>query len=135
MSKSTASYNPCCTYPGEYTPLPDIIGWQLRIEGQQDDPAAQPVDTAEFDDHFILRVPLAGHHREDILVYVHDGVISLVITDGHTEDAMARQRHIRLPGHIATGFVSASYQSGLLTIHVPKSTAAADIQSQEVAVY
>lgn len=135
MTRSHSEYDPCRAYPGEYIPLPDIIEWQSRVEGQQDDPSAQVVDVSEFDDHFILRVPIAGRHREDLLVYVHDEVISLVISDSHTDEVMVRQRHIRLPGHIATGFVSASYQGGLLNIYVPRSDEAADMKCQQVVIY
>lgn len=133
-------------YPGLYTPAIDVEGLRFAAAKDVENVSEIPsVSETEFDDHFLIELSLPGTPRENIMIYVQDEIISIVIKDAgihipqlHSKrlDATGCANHnIKLPGHIETGFISASFRKGLLRIHVPKCREKGHIAKQEVAIY
>lgn len=96
-----------------------------------------PLDIFETEDHYRIDVSLPGFKREEILLEVEDGVLSLTAerdsyatpTDAgcialRTERyAGAIDRQIRLPAHVQSNLLRAMLEDGVLSIVVPKAVA------------
>jgi HSP20 family protein len=133
-------------YPGLYTPTIDIEGLRYAnaqdVENVNEIPA---VSETEFEDHFLIELSLPDTPRENIMIYVQDEVISIVIKDAgvhvrglhskRLDEKGCASHNIKLPGHIETGFISASFRKGLLRIYVPKCIEKGEISKQEVVIY
>src|SRR4051812_210265 len=102
-------------YPGRYTPNREIDPLLKYIEEIVEDIGDHPsIRLEEFPDHFVIEVSVPGIPRENIFIYVHDEIITLLIKDASihlpnlhhmvlTEKGSACH-NIRLKGHIETGF-------------------------------
>ncbi|MFB6120417.1 MAG: archaeal heat shock protein Hsp14 [Halobacteriaceae archaeon] len=104
---------------------------------EPDERGRTAVDVAESDDEFTITVDLPGYDREDIDLRIRDD--TLHVTAEHEEEAEAEEeeeylrkerrhrsvsRTIHLPAEIDEKGTEASYQNGVLTVTVPKVTAA-----------
>ena len=133
-------------YPGLYTPSLDVEG--LKYEGAKEVENLNEVPSVsetEFENHFLIELSLPGIPRENIMVYAQDEIISVFIKDAachlpnlHSKSLDKRGyacHNIKLPGHIETGFISASFRKGLLRIYVPKCPDKGEIREQDVVIY
>ena len=98
-----------------------------------------PLDVRETGNEYVLDASLPGVKPEDIKITAVENVLTIQATrkteseqkDQKTGRYVRRElyegevsRSIRMPGPIDTNKVSASYERGVLTLHVPKSDAA-----------
>jgi HSP20 family protein len=101
-----------------------------------DAPAAQrwapPMDLIEAEDHYVLKADLPGLFEEDVAIEVENGVLTLSgerkAEHERTESGWYRverafgrfQRQLTLPEGIDADGVTADFERGVLTVHIPK---------------
>lgn len=121
-------------YPGAFTPLPEVeaILQQTKPAGNAD-AGKLPVNMSECDDSYTIEVIMPVVKREDILLQVHDHILSIAVLHRdcrdfkkenlqlHEFDAECLERHILLPKYADAAFVSAEYKEGILNLHIPKA--------------
>ena len=91
-----------------------------------------PLNLYELEDEFVMTVELPGIRTEDLEVTVKSGVLTLQGSrqspEGISDDRYRRherfrgswQRSITLPDRIHEEGLSAEFQQGVLTVHLPK---------------
>ena len=91
------------------------------------------LDVYENKDNFVVKAELPGMKKEDIVVSLHDGSLSISgerkTESKHEEGEVYRaerffgrfQRTVTLPTTVAADKVQASYKDGVLTITLPKT--------------
>jgi HSP20 family protein len=90
------------------------------------------LDLYESGDHLVAVVELAGMHKEDIDISLHDGTLTISgerkreSTNGEKTQRTERyvgtfRRSITLPTRVDAGKVSAIYQDGILKVTLPKA--------------
>lgn len=132
--KYNATYTKECeVYPGEYTLLPETEALMKEVEIAGTGPGVQPlVNMEETSDCFKIEMIIPAAKREDIFIYTHDNILSIVILHKHCEELRRRlqihefdsaclERHILLPLNADTEFICAEYRQGILSMHIPKS--------------
>jgi len=138
MAESSQS---CYDFPVSFTrwdPLRDLFALQERIDRMADAGAAgwtPPVDLYETADRYVLTAELPGLTREDIVINVVDGTLTL---EGRRQAAAvpceryhrverghgAFRRRFSVPVPIDSQAVSADLKDGVLTVTLPKSAGA-----------
>ena len=90
------------------------------------------LDLTETADDYILRIEAAGIHKENLDLNLTGTLLTItgrreVATEGSGETYLRREREfgkfmrtIRLPAPVVEKEVKATYQDGVLTIHLPK---------------
>jgi HSP20 family protein len=90
---------------------------------------ALPVEVAEHEDHFLLRIEVPGVKRDNLEVTIDGRVLILNVFAGSavSDDAAAepgreviRSKRIALPESIEAERVSASLEDGILEVTLPK---------------
>lgn len=135
-------------YPGEYNPPREVksLVEELQTRGRRFAP--QPlVNMDEFKECFRIEVVVPGVKREDIFVFLHDNILSIVVPDKHREefrikkmqihefDTKSFERHILLPDNADTEFISAEYKQGILSLYIPKSNKPSSPDTKQIIVY
>jgi HSP20 family protein len=113
------------------------------------------VDTYETEEAFVVEADLPGVHQENIDLHFEQGTLTISGRRASTLPAVepgkgaqklrvyaaerlsgAFSRSVRLPEYVDGEKISASYASGVLTVHIPKATGALPrkiaIQAQNV---
>lgn len=130
---TTQIYKEYTVYPGEYIPLPEVNALLSTMQSTNKISAARPsVNVDEYKDYYKIEVMVYGVKREDILINVNENILSILALQKESEDDKKNQlhefshdcfdRHILLPDNTDSQLIIAEYQSGILTIYVPKST-------------
>jgi len=134
-------------YPGEYIPLPEVEILLEELKKPGKDYVAKPlVNMNECKDCFKIKVVVPGARREDIFIYVHDNILSIVVLNKdcevlkeklqiHEFDAECLERHILLPDNADSEFVSAEYRQGILNLHIPKTHESSKTNTKQIVVY
>ena len=90
------------------------------------------LDLTETADEFIVRIEAAGIHKENLDINLTGTLLTItgrreLMTEGSGETYLRREREIgkfmrtiRLPAQIVEPEVKATYQDGVLVIHLPK---------------
>jgi HSP20 family protein len=134
-------------YPGEYVPMPEVEALleELMLAGN-DSIATPPVNMDEFRDCYKLEVAVPGVSREDFFITVHNTTLSITVL--HKEDKKVKkglqihefettcfERHLLLPENADTEFVSAEYNRGILSLHIPKTYEPPKARTSQIVVY
>jgi HSP20 family protein len=121
-------------YPGEYIPMPEeeALLEDLRIHCK--DEVAKPlVNMNELKDCFTIEMMVPGVKRDDIVIHVHDNILSIAVLHKdcgdvkkkklqiHEFDSECLKRSILLPGNADTVFINSEYEAGILRIYIPKT--------------
>jgi len=134
-------------YPGEYVPMPEAIALLEELKIHSGDAAANPlVNMDESRDCFKIEVQVPGVRREDIFIYAHDNVLSILVLRKdrenlkkklqiHEFNAGSFERHILLPDDADTEFTSAEYRQGMLILHIPKTYEPSKSNTNQIVVY
>lgn len=135
-------------YPGEYNPPREVKSLVEEIQNKGRHFAAQPlVNMDEFKECFRIEVVVPGVKREDIFVFLHDNILSIVVPDKRSEefnvkkmqihefDTKSVERHILLPDNADTEFISAEYRQGILSLYIPKSNEPSSADTKQIIVY
>lgn len=117
----------------------DFIGDQSSV--------IAPVNLIEDEHCYRLDVAIPGVKRENIFVKLSDNLLSIVtinkqsksLADAssgvHEFDEHPFERNLQLPETADTQFMSAEYRSGVLSIHMMKSTNAIQQGMRQLVVY
>ncbi|HJS54320.1 MAG TPA: Hsp20/alpha crystallin family protein [Chitinophagaceae bacterium] len=142
--ESSLTYNETCSaYPGQYVPLPDI---ETSKTDQMNIVTEPLINMDEFDDYFRIEVAIPGIRKEDILISLHDNVLSVTVchrpapgavkkTRIHEFDVSYFERHILLPEDADAQLISAEYKVGILNLYIPKAIEPAKNHPVQIAVY
>jgi HSP20 family protein len=135
-------------YPGEYNPPREVKSLLEELQTKDRHFAAQPlVNMDEFKECFTIEVVVPGVKREDIFVYIHDTILSIVVLNTNREefrskklqihefDTKSFERHILLPGNADTEFISAEYRQGILSLYIPKTDEPSAPDTKQIIVY
>ncbi len=127
-------FSPFALYPYRRVTVPAIGSAPI---------ASMPVDVAEAEDHYVVKASIPGIPADDIDVTVHDGVLTIKAeTQSETEQQEAnyrlRERHVgsvqrrfTLPSTVDEDHLTAQYDDGVLTLHIPK---ASEVQPRRIAI-
>ncbi len=133
-------YNPSVSYPNlrdEMDRLFDVAFpalSTLQREGLFGDlPGQFPVDLYQEKESFVVRAELPGFRKEDLVVEVADGVLTIsghqkteTKSDAEKSNTVTTQerrfsRAISLPEHLQQDKIQATYENGVLAVKLPKS--------------
>lgn len=100
-------------------------------------PGSVAVDVADVGDEYVVTADLPGYDTDDIELLLVDGALKLEATRDDEDYAEGRylrrertdtsvSRRIRLPEPVDEEAVSASYDSGVLTVTLPKVAGESD---------
>jgi HSP20 family protein len=99
-----------------------------------------PVDLYQEKNAFVVRAELPGFKKEDLAVEVADGLLTVTghqkteaTTDTEKKATQERKvsRSIALPEHVQVDKIQATYESGVLTVKLPKSE---EVKPKQIAV-
>ena len=135
-------------YPGEYCPAggAELIADEMN-EPTVSDGARPLLNMNEFDNYFLIDMVLPGIRRDDIILQVHDGILSIMVAckqRTHTEkntlqihefDASYLKRNIMLPSNADSVFINAVYEDGILHLVVPKASHPAISTPTRIIIY
>lgn len=86
----------------------------------------------EEDDEFVVTADVPGFQKDDIDLQIRDNTLSIDATheqqaEEEDETYLRSERkhrslreHVRLPEPVREGDVTAAFQNGVLTVHIPK---------------
>jgi HSP20 family protein len=134
-------------YPGEYVPMQEVEALLEKLVLAGNDSVAKPlVNMDESRDCYKIEVAVPGVSREDFFIAVHDTTLSIVVL--HKEDEKVKkglqmhefdttcfERHLLLPENADTEFVSAEYNQGILSLHIPKTYKPPKARTSQIVVY
>lgn len=148
MNSSTIYSRHCTVYPGEHTLLPEMEALLENLRIPREDSAIKPpVNLDEFKDCYKLEVAMPGVKRGDILIYLNNTILSIVVLHKDSEkpnieklqlhefESERLERHILLPDDADTEFISAEFRQGILKLHIPKTNEPLRAASSQIVVY
>ena len=94
-------------------------------------PGSVPVDVVDTGEEYVVTADLPGYETDDIELTLSEGTLRLEASqteEDHREGQYLRRertkttanRRIRLPEPVEEESVSAGYENGVLTVHLPK---------------
>ncbi|WP_247003115.1 Hsp20/alpha crystallin family protein [Halosolutus gelatinilyticus] len=95
-------------------------------------PGSVPVDVADTGEEYVVTADLPGYDTDDIDLTLSDGTLRLEATRTDEEEyaegrylrrertRASASRRIRLPEPVDEDAISAGYEDGVLTVHLPK---------------
>jgi HSP20 family protein len=147
MGEKLSYHKECLVYPGEYVPMPEIEAILEELKYASTDSVPRPlINMDEFNDYFKMEVSLPGVRREDIVIYMHENVLSICVLHKNSEELKKKfqihefeteclERHILLPENSDPEFISAEYKQGILSLHIPKTEEPSRTNPNQVVVY
>jgi len=126
----TVSFRPSQTRSPQSQKQPDyfLVNWHVSGQSHIWRP---PTDLLELEDHFLIRIEIAGMNEKDFEISLDQNLVSV---SGVRQDIPDRRAYhqmeinfgefvsmIEVPGQIDSRKVTAEYQSGLLLIYLPKA--------------
>lgn len=133
----------CSAYPGGYNPMPEI---QELLNDKRNCMKQPPLNIDEFDDFFRIEVSVPGTHKQDIVVFVEDHILTIKVIHKennagaskpwiHEFDMNYFEREVSLPEDADTEFATAEYREGILSLLIPKVTNHSKVHPGRIVVY
>jgi len=133
-------------YPGEYVPLPETEALVQSLTLWDINTAKPLVNMDEQEDCFSIEMFVPGVSHEEILIYVHDNILSVIVlnqnygtfikpSETHKYKINHFERHIVLPANADAAFASATYRQGILKLYIPKNETPTLSGSIHIIVY
>jgi HSP20 family protein len=135
-------------YPGAYVPRTELESRYSNLCLNACEAAAEkPVNIEEEQDCYKMAIAMPGLRREDILIFVHDHILSIGIHHYTAEQLLLPERlmqqggmrdtekHIQLPDTADAEFISAEYQKGILNLFISKNPSGSKVNNRQVVVY
>lgn len=141
MTINIPNKNEHSVYPGEYIPTPEAESMLLKLKDSCLGAACQhDYNLHEFEDYFSLNLEMPGLRKEEILIYVHDKIVSILVRsrnlpDAEGEDTKFQEQHMQLPENSDLGFAHAEYLDGVLKLYIPKAVNSSATISCQIVVY
>ncbi|ADE55501.1 Hsp20/alpha crystallin family protein [Coraliomargarita akajimensis] len=82
-----------------------------------------PVDLFEAEEGYFARFELPGMKKDSIGLRLEEGVLTIEPIDATAEGGPRFERSISIPDGVDHGKVGANYESGILTVSMPKEEA------------
>jgi HSP20 family protein len=136
-------------YPGQFVPLlsETAVKKVLKKSHTGNRTMYPAVSLADEADYVKVEIAVPGVVREDFVVYADKNFLTVCVT--HKESGIQPQenngqpgfnniffyKRIELPLNVDTAFISAEYNSGVLHLHIPKSTEPAANLHTRIVVY
>lgn len=105
-----------------------VITWRIAV--RRPHTWHPPTDLYETDEKFIVRIEIAGMHKEEFCVSLENNI--LTVSGSRPDMSLKRSFHqmeipfgdfktnIELPSPVDADSVTAEYRDGFLNIHLPK---------------
>ncbi len=105
------------------------------------------INLEEYEDYYKLEIRMPGIKRSEIVVYIHDNILSVAGKQResfcseerelkiHEFDTACFQRHVFLPHNADTAFMSAEFRKGILQLHIPKTNEPLFLKARQIIVY
>ena len=106
-------------YPGEYIPLQETEILHEELQHTKGISATIPIHMHDLVDYYKVEVSLPGVRREELMVSIQGGILSIEILPYH--DLGPVEQNVIIPGHIDCEFVTASFLEGMLGVFLPKA--------------
>lgn len=106
----------------------EAIGWKVRMQSHIWSP---PTDIFEIETDYIVRVEIAGMHKQDFSIQLEENY--LIISGTRHDKSERRAYHqmevrfgefstvVAIPSPVKADFASAEYNDGFLTVTLPKA--------------
>lgn len=129
---SLIRWEPFARMDDMFSRLPSLFG-RLPLPGEQSMEWAPSVDISETEKEYLIRATLPAVKKEDVVVSVNNGILSLSGERRQKEEQKSEKSHkvesfygsfarsFALPDGIDAPAISAESKDGVLTIHVPKT--------------
>ena len=129
---SLIRWEPFARMDDMFSRLPSLFG-RLPLPGEQSMEWAPSVDISETEKEYLIRATLPAVKKEDVVVSVNNGILSLSGERRQKEEQKSEKSHkvesfygsfarsFALPDGIDASAISAESKDGVLTIHVPKT--------------
>lgn len=133
-------------YPGEYILMPEIEALLGDFKIIRKDAFRPLVNMDELADSFKIEMAIPGVKNEDILIQVHDHILSVTVLHKDRREMMKElkmhefetecfERHIVLPDNADSEFASAEYRQGILKLYLPKTKEHSKFSTNQIVVY
>ncbi|MBS0579280.1 MAG: Hsp20/alpha crystallin family protein [Proteobacteria bacterium] len=118
-----------------FTRMPSLFGRWPQLTGEQNMEWAPSVDISETGEEYLIRATLPAVKKEDVVVTVDNGILSLSGDRRQKEEQKDEKFHkvesfygsfarsFSLPDGTDAAAIRAESKDGILTIHVPKTKA------------
>lgn len=104
------------------------------------------INMDEYDNFYKVEVSLPGIHKEDIVIFVEDHILTVEVIHKersafqgrsriHEFDMNYFERQIALPEGTEAEFATAEYKEGILTLIIPKLTEHSGFRPGRIVVY
>lgn len=105
-----------------------------------------PLNIDEYDDFFRIEVSLPGTHKQDIVVFVEDHILTIKVVHKENSGAASKpwvhefdmnyfEREVTLPDDADTEFATAEYREGILILLIPKVANHSKVHPGRIVVY
>jgi HSP20 family molecular chaperone IbpA len=134
-------------YPGEYVPKEEIDD-NLKVKSKENCISNCLVNIAENKTHLEIAVCLPGMNKQDITVELKKNNIMIYVNQFKNGKQLQKEkflmhefensrmfRRIKLPQHADLTFISATFQHGILRLHIPKGNNHVYGKPHFVAIY
>lgn len=143
MGKDLTHIADCSAYPGKYVPMPEIEELIVDKKICMTQPA---INMDELDNFFKVEVSLPGIHKQDILIFVEDHILTIRVIHKendypsstqriHEFDINYFERQIALPEDSDLEFITAEYRDGILNLIIPKVAKHSRFHPGKIVVY
>src|SRR5512138_3901615 len=121
MGFNTIYIDESSAYPGHYVPMPDIEELLSNRKSCMTQPA---INMDEFDNFYKVEVSLPGIHKQDIVIFVEDHILTIKVIHKEQDTSHGRsrihefdvnyfERQITLPEETEAEFATAEYNDGI----------------------
>jgi HSP20 family molecular chaperone IbpA len=150
MNYNTALSTECFIYPGAYALLPETKTRLGELKSEIIESADRlPVNINEFPDCYRFEAGIPFASREEIMLDIKDGILSIIILRRTSSPGDVRknvlqmheftdapiERHIELPENANAEFISAEFSNGILRIDIPIDNNKPSANSGQIVIY
>jgi len=148
MKQSINRKPDCSIYPGEYVPYLNEKEVKEAINRTDKRDIIHPaVNITEQPSAYKIEVVIPGVERDELIIYANGNILSICAVNNEKINSTLRNlqvqefsykwfdRHILLPEDADSTFISAEYRSGIVVIHIPKSSRPVNNPHTRIIVY
>ncbi len=146
MISKLSHLNEHSVYPGEYVPI-STTGESIELIMQERDELFPYANTTEYSHSYKIEVAIPGVNRDEFRIQAEDNLLLVCVIHKKSTPPIHNnmpdnisiyeyyERQLVLPEDADTSFVSATYQAGILCIHVPKTNQLVKNQHTDIIIY
>lgn len=148
MNYSSMCSTNCSVYPGEFVPLlnEEQVKAHFSLPREKENVQA-PVNLMETEVAYKIEFALPGFKKEELLILADDNILTIYGIHQEIQSSIFGrsrlnefqydyfERHIALPEDVDVEFVAATYELGVLSVYIPKTTSPVKNLHQIIVVY